>query len=248
MDEVRPQDSRIPLYHQIYDTLRQQIEDGIYLPGDQIPTEAELSAGFRVSRITVKQAIKKLVQENVLYRKQGKGTFVCQPKVNRKLNRLISFNDEMLQKGMAPRAKVLEIEVVTARRSVAEALHVPEGERVVRIRRLRIADDEVMAVQTSHVPASLAPGLTDKVERLSGSLYRVLREDYGCSPICGKESYSAVIIGGSDAQMLGVPDGTPAFAVKRVAYLQDGRPVEYVESLLRGDRYILDIELQAPDM
>lgn len=248
MDEARPQDSRIPLYHQIYDSLRQQIEDGVYLPGDQIPTEAELSTNFGVSRITVKQAIKKLVHESVLYRKQGKGTFVCQPKVNRKLNRLISFNDEMLQKGMAPRARVLEIEVVAARRSVAEALHVPEGEEVVRIRRLRIVDDEVMAVQTSHVPASLAPGLTEKTERLSGSLYRVLREDYGLSPACGKESYSAVVLDGSNAQVLGVPDGTPAFAVKRTAYLKDGRPIEYVESLLRGDRYILDIELEAPDI
>lgn len=248
MDEVRPQDSRIPLYHQIYDALRQQIEDGVYLPGDQIPTEAELSASFGVSRITVKQAIKKLVQESMLYRKQGKGTFVCQPKVNRKLNRLISFNDEMLQKGMVPRAKVLEVEVITARRLLAEALHIPEGEKVVRIRRLRTVDDEVMAVQTSHVPASLVPGLIEKTERLSGSLYRVLREDYGCSPAYGKESYSAVVLDGSDAEVLGVPDGTPAFAAKRIAYLQDGRPIEYVESLLRGDRYVLDIELEAPDM
>jgi len=248
VDEARPQDSRIPLYHQIYDSLRQQIEDGVYLPGDQIPTEAELSTNFGVSRITVKQAIKKLVHESVLYRKQGKGTFVCQPKVNRKLNRLISFNDEMLQKGMAPRARVLEIEVVAARRSVAEALHVPEGEEVVRIRRLRIVDDEVMAVQTSHVPMGLAPGLAEKAEKLSGSLYRVLTEDYGYSPAYGKESYSAVVLYGSNAQVLGVPDGTPAFAVKRTAYLKDGRPIEYVESLLRGDRYILDIELEAPDI
>ncbi|MEA4882337.1 MAG: GntR family transcriptional regulator [Clostridia bacterium] len=241
-------ESRIPLYCQIYDALRERIENGAYLPGNQIPTEAELSRNFAVSSITVKQAVKKLVSEGALYRIQGKGTFVCQPKVNRKLNRLISFNDEMLQKGMAPSTTVLEIDVVPARRMVAEALGIREGDEVTLIRRLRIADGGALAVQTSYVPLALAPTLAEKGDMLEGSLYRILAEDFELCPFRGKESYCAVSVSEPEAGILDVPEGSPAFAVKRLAYLPDNRPVEYVESILRGDKYVLDVELQAPDM
>lgn len=236
-------DGRTPLYFQIYDLLRNKIEGGLYLPGDQLPTEAELSSEFSVSRITVKQAIQMLVNDGVLSRHQGKGTFVTKPKVQRKFKGLISFHDEMRQRGFAPSAKVLGYGVVPARRAIASALEISEGEKVVFLKRLRLADGEVMAVQTSYVPFALCPGLTDKVNTLDGSLYRLLREEFGVKPVRGSEEYDAVVVRGQDATVLGLPEGSPAFAVKRVAFDPEGRRVEYVESLLRADRYTLEIEL-----
>ncbi len=245
--EAMLENSRIPLYQQIYDLLREKIDTGVFLPKTQIPTEAELSQEYEVSSITVKQAIQKLVAEGLLYRKQGKGTFVCSPRVNRKLNRLISFNAEMLQKGMVPSTKVLDVHEAVPRKSVAEALQLPGDSRTIVVKRLRMADDEPLAIQTSHIPQWLCPTLVDKRDALGGSLYGLLLEEYGLVTSSGRESYSAVIISGPDARLLEVPDGSPAFAVQRLAFLPDGRPVEFVHSVLRGDRYSLDVELQAPD-
>ena len=237
----------MPLYLQIYDLLREKIDTGVFLPKTQIPTEVELSQEYHVSIITVKQAIKKLVAEGLLYRKQGKGTFVCSPRVNRKLNRLLSFNAEMLQKGMVPSTRLLDVHEAVPRKSVAEQLQLSGDSRVIVVKRLRLADDEPLAVQTSYIPQSLCPTLTEKRNALSGSLYELLLDEYGLVASSGRESYSAVIVSGPDAGLLDVPEGSPAFAVKRLAFLAEGNPVEYVESLLRGDRYSLDVELRSPD-
>lgn len=236
-------DGRTPLYYQIYDLLRGKIESGLYAPGDQLPTEAELSAEFAVSRITVKQAIQMLVNDGVLTRQQGKGTFVTKPKVQRKFKGLISFHDEMRQRGFAPSTKVLDFGVIPARRVVAQALGIGEGEKVVFLKRLRFADGEVMAVQTSYIAYALCPGLTEKVSNLEGSLYKLLSEEFGVRPVTGNEEYTAVVVRGQDAAVLGLPEGSPAFAVKRTAFDSEGRRVEYAESLLRADRYTLEIEL-----
>lgn len=237
-------DGRVPLYYQIYDVLKEEIENGTYLPGSQIPTESELGERFDVSRITVKQAIQKLVTDGFLYRQQGKGTFVSKPRVNRKLSELISFHDEMLERGFVPTSRLLELMVIPARGVVAQALEIPEDERVIQVIRLRLADNEVMAVQSSHIPYALCPELANRRDLLTGSLYKILKQDFNLVPATGRESYDAVVVRGKDARMLGVMEGSPAFSVRRFAYLADGTPVEYAESLLRADRHTLDVELK----
>ena len=237
-------DGRVPLYYQIYDVLKEEIENGTYLPGSQIPSEAELGKRFNVSRITVKQAIQKLVVDGYLYRQQGKGTFVSKPRVNRKLSELISFHDEMLEKGFVPTSRILEFRVIPAQGVVAQALEVPENEKVIQIVRLRLADDEVMAIQSSHVPHDLCPELANRRDQLTDSLYKLLKTEFNLVPATGRESYKAVVVRGKDARILGVMDGSPAFSVRRYAYLEDGTPIEYAESLLRADRYTLDVELK----
>lgn len=240
-------DGRVPLYYQIYDLLKEEMENGTYLPGSQIPTEAELGERFSVSRITVKQAIQKLVTDGYLFRQQGKGTFVSKPKVNRKLSELISFHDEMLEKGFVPTSRLLELTVIPARSIVAQALDIREGERAIQVKRLRLADDEVMAVQSSYIPYALCPELANRKDVLAGSLYKILKQDFNLVPATGHESYAAVVVRGGDAHILGVTEGSPAFSVRRFAYLADGTPVEYAESLLRADRYTLNVELKGPD-
>lgn len=236
-------DSRLPLYHRLHDQLRDDIESGVLRPGDRIPTEAELSARFGVSRTTVKQAIQQLVHAGLVYRIQGKGTFVSQPRIPRRLVGLISFHEEMSQRGFAPSTELIEAAVVPAARHVARALELQPGTAVLRLVRRRLADAVPIALQTTYLTGDMA-ALADDPQVATGSLYEAMERRFGQRPTLGREEYTAVVVSGDDARRLGVPDGSPALAVRRYASLEDGRPVEYTESLLRADRYTLHVELK----
>ena len=237
-------DSRLPLYHRLHDQLRDDIESGVLRPGDRIPTEAELSARFGVSRTTVKQAIQQLVHAGLVYRIQGKGTFVAQPRIPRRLVGLISFHEEMTQRGFKPSTELIEASVVPAARHVARALDLEPGTEVLRLVRRRMADGVPIALQTTYLPGSMA-ALGDDPQVANGSLYEAMERHFGRRPTIGREEYTAVVVSGEDARRLGVPDGSPALAVRRYASFEDGRPVEYTESLLRADRYTLHVELKS---
>lgn len=232
-----------PLYHQIRDFLRDELQNGTFRPGEKIPSEAELSARYRVSRITVKQAIQSLVQEGLLYRMQGKGTFVARPKVSHSLNRITSFSQQMRDRGMEPSTKIVEVEIVAARGRVREALAVSDGTLVTKVRRLRLADGEIMGVQTAYVPADMCPDLADYLEE-NVSLYELLRTRYGLVPARAIENYTAIVLDPYDARLLEVPEGSPALFAERMTYLADNRALEYVVSILRADRYTLSVDLQ----
>lgn len=234
----------LPLYQQMYDLLRADLEKGVYSPGEQIPTELELARRHGVSRITVKQAIQKLVLEGRLYRIQGKGTFVARPRLSRKLKTITSFTEELKQRNLRPGVKLLLFEVQTAVPKVARALGIGDRDAVVVLRRLRLGDDEPMGLQTAYLPFSLVRPLLREEEKLAtGSLYSVL-EGMGLRPVRAVEEYSAVLLDTPTAHLLDVRPGSPAFAVERVSYLPDDRPIEFVESFLRADRYTLQVELE----
>lgn len=237
-------DSRVPLYHRLHDQLRDDIEGGVLRPGDQIPTEAELSARFGVSRTTVKLAIQRLVHAGLVYRVQGKGTFVSQPRIPRTFSGLISFHEEMRQRGHDLSTELLDSGIVPAARHVASALGLTPGAPVVRISRRRLVDGAPIALQTAYLPEEMA-ALADDPCVATGSLYEAMDRRFGQRPTVGREEYTAVVVSGEDASRLGVPDGSPCLAVRRFARFGDGRPVEYTESLLRADRYTLHVELSS---
>lgn len=236
-------DTRMPLYHRLHDWLRDEIESGALGPGDRIPTEAELSARFGVSRTTVKQAIQQLVHAGLVYRVQGKGTFVSQPRIHRRLAGLISFHDEMRQRGRTPGTVLIDKGMVPAPRHVARALGIGHGAPVLRLMRLRLADELPIALQTTYLAGECAERLAAEPSAGTGSLYEAMERLCGQRPARGREEYTAVVISGETARRLGVPDGSPALSVRRYASFADGRPVEYTESLLRADRYTLQVEL-----
>ena len=147
------------LYLRIKDWLRESIEKGDYRPGERIPSEYELTQRFGVSRSTVRQAISELVLEGWLYRIQGSGTFVARPKYRQTLSRLTSFTEDMRLLGLRPRSRLLLFEIREADEKIAQTLRIPLGDEVVHIERLRFADDEPMALNTSILPLRLVPGL-----------------------------------------------------------------------------------------
>lgn len=210
-------------------------------PGSPIPSERELCRQFRVSRMTVRQAIDTLVVDGVLERHQGKGTFVARPKVDLQV-RLTSFTQEMRRRGMQPGSVFLLAETVPATAEVAKHLELPGGTPVHHLRRLLTADSTPMAIEENWVPASALPELLSGP--LSFSVYERLTEA-GLAPSWGEdliEAHSATI---EESTLLGVREGAPTLYITRRAF-HDHQVVDYSHSIYRADRYALWVPVAVP--
>ena len=234
----------IPLYHQLQCALMGAIENGQLTPDQQLPNEGMLAENFGVSKITVCQAMRELVDLGYVRRERGRGTFVHRFRRDAAPRELTSFSEEMRHQRLAAGSRVLERFSTGSAGRVAEALDLPVGEPVFVLKRLRLADGQPMGIQTAHIPLALAPGLAeDNLENVS--LYGVLRERYGLQPAKAWETCRAVPAEPIPAELLGVSPGSPLFAVERVTYLPNGQPFEFSRSVMRGDRYRMVLELAA---
>jgi GntR family transcriptional regulator len=209
--------------------------------GQAIPPERQLCVELGVSRLTLRAAVDQLVQEGYLVRKHGSGTFVSQPKIAQQLA-LTSFTEDMRRRGMAPSSRTLELSAGPAGPRLARRLQVSPEEPVLRIRRLRLADGETMAIETLHVAQNLVPGLSPS--DLEGrSFYEILDERYGITIARGEQTIEPTVTNEEESADLGVPLHSPALLFERTTYTERGRVVEFVRSLYRGDRYRLVAEL-----
>lgn len=242
---ILSRDLPFPLYHQLKTVLLREIEAGHWKPGDQLPTEDELVRRFQVSKITVRQALRELASQGKIRREQGRGTFVERPRVQQGPRELTSFTEEMRRHGMVSRSRVLEQETMPATEAIAAALDVPQDTPVFRLRRLRLADDEPMGVQTAFLPLDLVPGMAE-IDVGDASLYDLLASRYSLHPAGARETYRVVVVRREDAALLRVAAGSPAMGAERVTSLADGRRLEYVQSVMRGDRYTVAVDLTAP--
>jgi len=209
--------------------------------GDAIPSERRLSSELGVSRLTLRAALDDLVREGYLVRRHGSGTFVGQPKIAQQLT-LTSFSDDMKRRGMVPDSRTIGLENVHAGAQVGRALNVSPDARVFRVRRLRLADGEPMAVETLHVPVSLMPGLTP-TQLEHASFYALLEERYGITIASGLQTIEPTVTDEEESDLLHVPLHSPAFLFERTTQTADRRIVEFVRSIYRGDRYRLVAEL-----
>lgn len=242
-DDSLDRTSPVPLYHQLKDILRSRAENGEWKPGDQIPTEYELCERYEVSKMTVKQAINGLVAEGLLYRQRGKGTFVATPKIQQGPARLNSFSEQMRQMGKRPGGRLLRREVIMAPKKLAEQIGIEVGAPVILIQRLRLADNEPLGIQTTHIPLARCPQLMDE-DVGTQSLYAVLAK-YDIRLTWATERYEATLLEKYEAELLQLPVGAPAFLVYRTAYDRAGIATEYVKSVMRGDRYAITVVLRS---
>ena len=148
--------SKVPLYYQLYQILLTQIRDGTLQPEDMLPAESELVDAYDLSRSTVRQALDLLVNDGLIYRKRGQGTFVARATFEQNLTRIVSFWEDMKQRGHEPATKVLSSELVPSPDDVAEALDIEPGEELANIVRLRLADGEPMSVESRFWYISIA--------------------------------------------------------------------------------------------
>jgi GntR family transcriptional regulator len=211
--------------------------------GEAIPSERQLSADLGVSRLTVRAALDELAREGYLVRRRGSGTFVSEPKIAQELT-MTSFTEDMRRRGMRPGSRTLSLDVVPAGARLGRFLHVSPSEPIVVAKRLRLADDESMAIETLHVRSALVPGLT--ADELEGqSFYDLLRARYGIVIAGGVQTIEPTVTNEEESGALGVPLHSPAFLFERVTRSEKGEIVEFVHSIYRGDRYRLVTDLSA---
>jgi GntR family transcriptional regulator len=235
-------DLPIPLYHQLKTLLLERIRAGEMKPNDRLPAEDELAATHGVSKATVRQALNDLAVAGVLRREQGRGTFVAEPKLAQGPREMTSFTDEMRSRGLRPSSKVLNHGAIKAEADIAEKLRVTEGAQIMRLKRLRLADDEPMGIQTAYFSLELAPRLAEE-DFSNASLYEALERKYGLWPARAQETYVATLLDRADAKLLKVAAASPALSAERVSYLSSGQPLEVTYSIMRGDRYQIVLDL-----
>ncbi|WP_409494903.1 GntR family transcriptional regulator [Amycolatopsis sp. cmx-11-12] len=204
-------------------------------PGSPIPTERALAGEFTVSRTTVRQALADLTAEGRLHRVQGKGTFAAEPKLAQRLQ-LSSYTEDMRKQGLKPSSKLLEIDELPVEADLAKLLGIRVGAKILRLRRLRLADSQPMALETTHLPLGRFRGLRKHVSA-GGSLYAVLREHYGVELERAEETIETALAGPHEAEMLGADVGMPMLLLSRHSFATDGKPVEFARAIYRGDRY-----------
>lgn len=229
-----------PLYQQLKEIIRAMIDKGELKPGDQIPSENELAERYKVSRITIRRTLADLVKEGLLSRKQGKGTFVAAPKIERELVSVSSFSDRMRSKGYIPGARVISIKLIEASSEVRKNLGLTEGELVIAIERLRLTNGEPVVLENSFISYSAFPGVLEADINM-GSLYQFLKEKYKIVPSSSKKTLELTIANEYEARLLQIYPGQPLFLLKALVLSDDNRPVEYVKTLLRGDRFKFQI-------
>ncbi len=209
--------------------------------GQAIPSERQLSQDLAVSRLTIRAALDELVRDGYLDRRHGSGTYVTEPKIAQPLT-LTSFSEDMRRRGMVPGSRTLELATTLAGARLARRLQVSPAERLVRVKRLRLADAQPMAMEVLHIPEVLVPGLS-KADLENRSFYDLLVERYGIVIASGTQSIEPTVTNEEESEVLGVPLHTPAFLFERTTVAESGRTVEFVRSIYRGDRYRLVAEL-----
>jgi GntR family transcriptional regulator len=229
-----------PKYRLLREALIERIRD---LPeGSALPTERELCADFGVSRATVRHALQRLESEQRIYRRQGKGTFVARRKIEQRLG-LTSHTEEMRARGMVPGSKLIDVSRIPASSEVATALRLAEGTELLQIERLRLADGEPIAIEVLYLQAERFDGISAALGE-SGSFYQLLHSDYGVELASAEETIEAVIAGAREAGLLGCGQAAPLLLLSRLSLDTRGRPIEYVRSLYRGDRFRLRRHLE----
>ena len=241
--DVIRRDSPIPYYFQLEGFLKEEIESGRWNPGQQIPSEAEFCEAFGVSRTVVRQALNELVNEGLLYRRRGKGSFVARPKIAESLvQNLTGFYEDMVAKGLTPITQVLEQKLIPASKKVAGMLSLKEGDQVIKMDRLRSINNEPILIVTTFIPYHICPTLLEE-DLTKRSLYAVLEDRYKLEIARGRRTLEAISASEEDAKLLGIEEGDPLVLLKSVSYLKDGRPIEYFEAKHRGDRSRFEVEL-----
>lgn len=230
-------DNPAPLYLQLQQLIRNAIGKEVLTQGEALPAERDLSAEYAVSRITVRKAIAGLVEEGLLTRRHGAGTFVA-GRVEKTFSKLSSFTEDMISRGRSASSSWIDRSAGTVLPEEAMSLGLSPGAAVFRFNRIRYADDEPMAVEYSTIAGDCLSG----VEAVGDSLYAAL-EQAGNRPVRALQRLRAVPFGPQQARCLGVDPGHAGLLIERRAFLRDGRSVEFTRSYYRGDAYDFVAEL-----
>lgn len=229
-----------PVYIQIHNQLRDNIESGRWHVGQKIPAERELASDFGVSRMTLRQAIQTLVDEGVLERRVGSGTFVASQKVQEKMAGVTSFTDLMKATGKVPSSKTISYHLTIPSESEVEKLQLKPHERVLRMERIRYGSKVPICFEIATIPADIVANFSK--EEVTTSFYKTLADKAGLRPGHATQTVSATNATEKIAEYLGIRRGDALLRMTQISYLQDGRPFEYVHTQYVGNRFEFVLE------
>jgi GntR family transcriptional regulator len=228
----------VPRYYEIEQTLRARI--ATLDPDSPLPSDAQLCEEFGVSRMTARNAVQRLVQEGLVYRLPGKGTYVAGSGAHREASNLTNFTKEMRRRGREPSSRLLERERLPATELEARRLQLDDESSVVSIRRIRLADDEPVAIEHAVLPVTAANAVME-ADLEGGSLHEALVAG-GLVPTRGHATIGSEPAEPDEASLLDVPSGWPLLVERRLIVDQDGKPLELTESRYASGRYALDVD------
>ena len=235
----------LPLYYQLKEVLKQQIRAGHLAPHTAIPSEPELVAQYHVSRATVRQALTELVHEGLLYRQHGRGTFVCEPRIQQHaVSELMSFTDELHRRGKRAGGQLFVSELVRGSQLVREQLRLTDEEQVVRLERVRTADDVPVAYEVDYLPYPRAASVYQRAkETADGSLYSLMAAE-GLQPYIVEQALKAGIASEREADLLHISSQTAGLRLACTTFDETGSPIEYTEAFYPVDQFEFNLTLR----
>ena len=238
--DKRPQIASKPLYLQVEATLKEMIEGVMYSPGDQIPSERELSDLLGVSRMTVRRAVENLIDRGLLERRSTNGTFVSRPQVMRRVDKdfVQGLTQLLKMEGVDPGSRLLSFQVVPAPLKIAEKLDLRLGASVIIFRRLRLADGLPFCVETSYLPSELLPGLSAEDFANNASFYDILRERYTVNMVKTDETLKLSFATPDEADLLELEAGDPVLLLRSIIIDHQERRMEYLVSVNHPERVV----------
>ncbi len=231
-----------PLHSQLTTIIRNNILTDKWPAGEKIPNQQELCKKYEVSLAVVRQAVEKLVSEGFLLKRQGKGTYVMDPRIRQGPRKLTSLSQELTARGAKVGSEILDSRVEASGSKFARIFDLTPDEKVIRIKRLRLMDMSPLGIQIFFCPEKLFPDLLKK--NLTESLYGLVENHYGYRFVSADETYTAIIISEADCKLLKVEFPYAGFYVERISRGADGKAIEYTESIIRGDKYSVLIHLR----
>ncbi|MGR2740991.1 GntR family transcriptional regulator [Billgrantia sp. Q4P2] len=233
--KLQPGDSPQPLYVQIRDTLRRNILEGGYSPHERLPSENALMKSFGVSRITIRQALRDLHNEGLVFSAQGKGTFVSKPKAVQNVQRLQGFGEAMAAQGYEATARLLSIQECKPGKAVAAALGLRSGDAVVEVKRVRYLNREPVSLESSYFPIDIGRRLFG--QDLSGDIFPMLENRFAIPLGAANIAIDSTLCDEETRQHLNLGMGEPVLRVERLTYDRAGRPVDFEYLCFRGDAF-----------
>ncbi len=234
----------LPLYYQLKEVLRQQIRAGHLAPNTAIPSEPELVSRYHVSRATVRQALTELVNEGLIYRLHGKGTFVCEPRVQQTLSELTSLTQDIRRRGKRPGGILLVSELIRGSEIVRKRLSLEDEEQVIRLERLRTADDLPIAHEIDYLPHPRASGVYKRAKEVAGgSLYSLMAVE-GLTPYLAEQTFKGDTASDREAELLRIEPSESGLRLTCTTFDSTGSPIVYSESFFPGIRYDFQVTLR----
>lgn len=230
-----------PIYLQLSERLRADVVAGRYQPNDVIPSELELSRRHGISRMTARAVVTELVNEGLLHRVQGKGTFVVEPKIPARSLAYRGIREQLESMGFATKTKLVDFRTEAANHQLATVFGVAVGEPLVFAKRLRLVDDKPISLHLSYVPEALAPTLgPDRLE--DEQLCVILARDFALAAETVSETLESTLASTAEAELLGVEQLFPLLLLSDTYQAATGRVFEYTKVLFRGDKVKLQFE------